>query len=425
MNGNGSNIKSLTLLGYAVLAMPLAFAGLPIYIHAPDLYATTYAVPLAHLANALIILRLLDAILDPIIGIYSDRYSHYRSLIIMSATILLSAGVFMVFMQPHFNAIYWFAIAVFLATAGYSILSINYNTIGALLSGDSKQRTRITTTREACGLVGLLLASILPAILKSKYPNEEVFAIFSYIFLVLMLIGYVIYHLSSKRFRLINTPHNNLPIDFFSILEVVKDYRKFFAIFAISTFASSIPSVLVLFFIRDLLDLESYGGLFLFSYFITGALSMPLWRFLASKYGKIESWLISMCLAVIVFIWAFTLNQGDLYQYLTICLLSGVALGAELSLPPSMLADITDANDNLRTTGFAILAFIIKFCLAASSGTILYVLSLAAFQPGMENSTYALYWLSFNYALLPCIIKLVAILLIIYWRNEKIFKTPH
>lgn len=412
---------TLTLFGYAVLAMPLAFAGLPIYINAPDLYATIYEVPLSYLANMLILLRLSDALLDPIIGIYSDRYSNYRYTIILLAVITLSAGVLMVFSVPQFNPLYWFAIAVFLATAGYSILSINYNTLGALLSEDEKERTRITTTREAVGLIGLLLASILPAILKNNYPDQQAFIIFAYIFLILIFAGYFIFYVSSKNFD-ITSDKNISEINFSAIISIIKTYGRFFGIFAISTFASSIPSVLVLFFIRDLLGLESYTGLFLFAYFVSGALSMPIWRYLAAKYGKLYSWMISMIIAVLVFIWAFTLAEEDLYAYLIICLLSGIALGAELSIPPSILADLTDSNKQLRTTGFAILAFIIKFCLAISSGLVLYILSLATFQPGVSNSDEALFWLSFNYALLPCIIKLVAILLIIYWRNEKIYK---
>lgn len=418
---NNAAPRSLTLIGYAALAMPLAFAGLPIYINAPDLYTTIYAVPLNYLANMLILLRLIDAFLDPIIGIYSDRYLHNRFTIIFLAVVALSAGVVMIFSVPQFNPLYWFTISVFLATAGYSVLSINYNTLGALLSEDAKERTRITTIRETLGLIGLLLASILPALLKNNYAVQTAYAIFAYIFLALICVCYLTFYLSSKEFNIVDT-QNVSKINFSTIISLIKTYRKFFSIFAISTFSSSIPSVLVLFFIRDLLNLESYSGLFLFAYFIAGALSMPLWRYLAAKHGKLQSWMISMIIAVLVFIWAFTLNQGNLYAYLVICLLSGIALGAELSIPPSILADLTDSNKHVRTTGFAILAFIIKFCLAISSGLVLYILSLATFQPGASNSEAALFWLSFNYALLPCIIKLMAILLIIYWRNGKIYK---
>ena len=43
--------------------------------------------------------------------------------------------------------------------------------------------------------------------------------------------------------------------------------KHFFLAYLISTFASSIPAVLVLFFVRDYLLAESWTGLFLLLYF--------------------------------------------------------------------------------------------------------------------------------------------------------------
>ncbi len=57
-----------------VLAAPLALAGLPLYVLLPEHYARQYGVPLASLGLLLLALRGADAITDPWIGRWLDRW---------------------------------------------------------------------------------------------------------------------------------------------------------------------------------------------------------------------------------------------------------------------------------------------------------------------------------------------------------------
>ncbi|HMY40567.1 MAG TPA: MFS transporter, partial [Marinagarivorans sp.] len=61
-------------LRHGLLALPLTFAGLPIYIHAPDYYAVELGIPLATIGFLLLVLRIIDAVQDPLIGALSDRF---------------------------------------------------------------------------------------------------------------------------------------------------------------------------------------------------------------------------------------------------------------------------------------------------------------------------------------------------------------
>ena len=57
---------------YGLLALPLSFVALPMYVNLPHAYATHYAVPLTTLGLVLLISRLLDAFIDPWMGRISD-----------------------------------------------------------------------------------------------------------------------------------------------------------------------------------------------------------------------------------------------------------------------------------------------------------------------------------------------------------------
>lgn len=432
-NMNQARMKSqetpfIEVFQYGMLAFALAFVSLPVYIHAPEFYATHYKISVGTIGSSILFLRLIDAFQDPLIGFLCDRFNKYRFNILLFGVLLLPLSVLMLFNEPQFNSLLWFIVATFLATTAYSIISINYYSIGAVLSFDKKERTRITSTREAIGLIGLLVASILPAVLRNIYPDEIALSYFSYVFcMISVILGfYFLKWLKGNLFLLKNNVKSGRVkvMKFSMMIESLMSNWRFFLVFSISTFASAIPAVLVLFFINDRMHLNKYSGFFLFCYFIAGAVVMPLWNKFANRYGKVKGWMLSMAIAIISFVWAFSLESGDFIPFFLISICSGIAFGAELAIPPSLLADLTDQNKELRNTSFALLTFSLKFMLALASGITLYLLGKVSYQPGAKNSEETLFWLSFYYGLIPCIIKFIAMLLLkrIGVRYEKIAK---
>ena len=62
-----------TLAAYGLFGMPLAMAALPLYVHLPKFYGDHLGVDLAVLGSVLLILRLADGVVDPLLGVLSDR----------------------------------------------------------------------------------------------------------------------------------------------------------------------------------------------------------------------------------------------------------------------------------------------------------------------------------------------------------------
>jgi len=161
----------------------------------------------------------------------------------------------------------------------------------------------------------------------------------------------------------------------------------------------------VIFFIDDVLQLKAWGGLFLALYFVSGALGLPLWVALARRIGKLEAWLASMLLAVVTFAGAFWLGSGDLVGFALVCVASGLALGADLALPPALVADYIDADEQpLPGAYYGLLGFFAKFTLALAAGLALPLLDAFGYQPGGSQTAA----LSATYALLPCLLKIAA-----------------
>ena len=409
-----NNAPSKTaLLQYSILAFPLAFAGLPLYIHAPDFYTRNLGLSVGLIGIILLAIRLFDALQDPVIGYISDQYARLRFAIVIAGLVMLTGGMAAVFYGPQWgvSVALWFTFSMILATTGFSIVTINLSMIGGLWYDAPRQRTRISAWREAFTLLGLLVASTLPAALHIFNPAEEAFRLLFWIFAVVMVFGFVMFtgfmrQISSDH--KITQTHTQVALSFVPILS--GQNRHFFAVCFLTHLAAAIPGVMVLFFIRDYLDAEHLSGLFLFLYFIAGALFMPVWVRLANRIGKERAWLSGMLLAVAVFIWAFFLQPDDIVAYAIICVLSGTALGADLALPPSILADrITQQqNEATATQYYAVIAFIPKTTMAIASGGSFLVLDYLGFVAGAENTPTVLQGIIVLYALIPCAIKLIA-----------------
>jgi len=58
---------------YGLMGLPLAFVALPLYVLLPNHYARHFGVPLAALGALLLGARLFDALIDPMLGQWSDR----------------------------------------------------------------------------------------------------------------------------------------------------------------------------------------------------------------------------------------------------------------------------------------------------------------------------------------------------------------
>lgn len=403
-----------SMLQYGALAIPLSFAGLPLYLHAPDFYAVEMGLSLALIGAIILAIRIFDAVQDPIIGVLSDKYAAHRTSIMMGALVTLVASFLMVFHPPETDAktvvAVWFAVSILLASTAFSILGINLNSLGSLWSEDKDEKTRITTWREALGLVGLLVAAVLPAVIDLKYM--------AYTLALLCVITGFYFWSWAKKNSFVTKKMERFSFNWCVLIQ--SKMRGYYFIYAISMLASSIPGVLVIFFVRDRLDAEDLTGLFLILYFVSGAIGMPLWQKISKDKDKLMAWFISMLLAIATFIWAFFLGEGDVVAYGLVCFFSGLALGAELALPPAILSDLIDEKKDTAQTGFyfSAQAFILKSTFAAGSGLAFLILGFSTFVPAGENTPEALMSLSFAYALLPCLIKIAAALSLYIWMKS-------
>ena len=410
------------LAAYGALRMPLALLELPLFVLLPAFYSQKYGMQLALIGAILFGTRLVDALADPLIGAAIDRsrarkggwgYRHW----LWASLPVLAAGFWAMFSPPvdgNLLAV-WLALASVLTYLAYSTASIAYQAWGAELGSTERDRARVTGIREAFGLVGVVAASALLA------PEHAPLLVAG--FAVLSALAAMALNWAPGGGRPgpgsraasavpaaapIRAPMPSLRSTWASVAGN-RAFRWLLAAFMLNGVATAIPATLVLFYVRDVLHAEAQAPIFLASYFLAGALGMPLWIALAGRIGLRNAWLLGMAFAVLAFVWALGLDRGDVWEFWLVCVLTGLALGADLAMPPALLAAVIAGHgDSGRREGayFGLWNLATKFNLAIAAGLGLPLLALFGYVPGAGGE--APLSLILAYAALPSALKLAA-----------------
>ncbi len=409
----GRQLGAWQLFAYGLLGLPLAMAALPLYVHLPKFYGDDLGMSLTLVGGILLAARLVDAVQDPLLGYFSDRAAG-RKHFVAAALPLLAGGMLGLFNPPELSpaALAWWLLACLVVVyLGFSMASISYQAWGAQLSDDRSERTRITASRETFTLVGVVSAAALPALLGSGGAQQ--LSRFAALFVLLLgVCAWVTLACAPERASAVSAGRRAGGM-MAALLQPLANaaFRRLLLVFVLNGIASAIPATLVMFFMADVLQLGERAGLFLALYFISGAAGMPLWVWLARRAGKARAWLAGMLLSIAAFVWAYGLGAGDAAAFAAVCVMSGVALGADLALPPSLLADVMDEDREAALTRsegayFGLWNLVTKLNLALAAGISLPLLGAMGYVPGAAGGAAAL---SLAYCLVPCALKLLAV----------------
>ncbi len=406
---------------YGLMGLPLAFVALPLYVLLPNHYARAFGLPLATLGMLLLGARLFDAVIDPLLGRWSDRLFARSPASVLrwaaAAAVVLAGGFVALFFPPVRDPgalLLWASVALALTYGAYSAIGVMHQSWGAMLGGDEVQRSRIVAWREGLGLVGVVLASISPVALGLPATTA--------LFFIALAAGWIAWRVAirppcgdaSNAGMQVSDAATAAP---WGLPFTRPGFRALLAVFVVNGIASAVPATLLLFFVQDRLQAPaSWEPLFLGSYFLCAALAIPLWLRVVERHGLVRTWGLGMLLSIAAFVFAGGLGAGDNTAFLLVCALSGVALGTDLALPPALLAGvIARSGDRGRAEGayFGWWNFATKLNLALAAGLALPALDALGYVPGTRDPA-ALQTLGIAYCLLPCALKLLATALLYF-----------
>ena len=400
------------LPAYSVFAAVLAGAGLPIYIYAPKYYADTFGVSLAALGALLFAMRLFDMVQDPILGWISERLTKSKKLVLtLTAGVMALSMIGLFAVAPPIAPIWWFGITVTGLFTAFSFLSINFYAQGVSKAGkDPQGHVRLAAWRESGALLGVCVAAVIPTVLIGVVADP--FAAFAFGFAALTLIA-AFFMWPEWKERVSQEPSQ--------IGEIIRDNtaRKLLILALVNATPLAVSSTLFLFYVESKLGAVGWEGPLLVLFFLAAALSSPIWSALARRFAPKPVLIAAMILAVASFAYTLTLSPGDVIPFAIICVLSGATIGADLTLLPAMFAKRMAAISPNGGQGFGLWNLVNKFTLAFAAVVLLPLLERSGFQAGATDlPAEAITMLTVLYALVPSLLKLLAIGLLIATKLE-------
>lgn len=414
------------LAAYAAPAFALAMPTIPAFVYLPALYAESLGLTAAGLV--LLGARIVDVISDPLIGVLSDRHKTrwgHRKPWIFAGAILAGWALVRLFQPPGDATALYLMIWAVVLYLGWTIIAVPYTAWGAELSSDYNERSRITGAREGLTLVGILAAGAVPAVAAGMgWTEPEGLAAVSWLAIIVgaptifLLLWWVpeqaISPMATRRAPL-NWATTKRAI---AVLGGNKPFVRLLSAWFINGMANGIPAALFLLYLEYGLQADtSQRSILILAYFLSGVLSIPVWLAVSKRIGKHRTWCWAMILTCAAFVWVPFLAPGDIAIFALICIVTGMGLGADLSLPPALQADVIDF-DRLRSGQsraglfFALWSMSTKLALALAVGLTFPLLEYLGFSTDGDNTLSALRSLAVIYAGIPVVCKLIAIVAI-------------
>lgn len=337
-----------------------------------------------------------DAVSDPIMGYLSDHtYSKHgkRHLYIVIGTIgiVLSNLILWQVSPDATNPIkfLWILSSILIIKTFITIFITPYNALGAELSQDYHERSKIQGIKTVYFLIALVMVTAVCMFIffrpTTLYPigqlNPVAYKNIAVMSSIIMLLTGMITYLSTKRFIDFGE-HTNDAQGTLSLVNFIreskyslqdKDFRHVFFGYMYTNLASAIVSVVGLHTFTYTFNMNNYeiGAIFGVQFFFS-IMSQPFWIALARKIDKKRTVItgLAVCMSACAILFFFVIRMDLVHSnhlYLLIyAIIIGFGSSGLFSIPLSMLADTVDQqefNTGNRNEGvyFGMLNFGYKF----------------------------------------------------------------
>ncbi len=391
-------LSSARLGAYATLAIPISMLMMQLIVYLPPFYAQTVGIDLATVGGIFLLARAWDAFIDPAVGYMSDhtrsRWGRRKPWLAVGIPLLM-VGTWAFLQPPEGVGVTYLLVTSFLFYIALTMVQIPYLSLGAELSRQYDERTRITSMREAGTMVGNLVATSVPLlVLASTNPSlQEILGVFA----VMVLIGLPIAGVCLLAFTPSGSHQSRSSFrQALKVIPINKPLQRLLIGVFLFWLGGSIFNALVLFVIEYGLGLPSSGFLWLvFTQYITGILGLPVWMWVARTWSRH----VALTLGGLAFLGAlpllFLFEGAGLIQCAMLFAGLGLVSSVIWVMPPALVADTIEYGV-MRGLGddaalyMALYNFVQKMAIAIGVGLALPLVAMAGFTPGTENTPTAI-----------------------------------
>ena len=368
--------------------------------------------------------RVWDAVSDPLVGYLSDRTKNSlgrRRLWLLISIVPVSLGFIMVFSPPTYldgiALIAWMALGVIGFYSAMTIFIVPHMSLGAELTPNYHERSRLYGLRHAAFTIGSILALVsMQLLINAESRGEEevrrvAFELSAIASLgTALLIGYAVIRLRERpEFQ---GRVNESPFGAFKDVWKNRHARLVLIVSFIESTGSATIGLLTLYVAQYIVGRPGLAAVFILCYMIPSTVSVPMWIPLSKRFGKVRLWMFSMALTGLSFGGMFMLPFVDMELRVPIIVVlaafAGLAAGCGGTVAPSIQSDIIDYDEYMtgeRKEGsyFAAFNFVHKSAIGFMVVLTGYVLQFSGFVPNQEQTMTVQVSIAFLYGMVPLI----------------------
>ena len=383
-------------------------------------YAKYFGMPLTTIATILLIARLFDAVTDPIIGLYSDRYHAHtgsRKIFVMCGGVSLIVCSYFLYVPVNLDTLQtlnanaipvtvsasyflWWFIAFYLA---WTIFEIPHLAWASELANTSKEKNLIYSLRTAATWFGVLLFYLVP-LLPMFETNEftprslSLATLFAGSFMLLLLFinikftpnGVVKAAAKTDFYR-----HSKIVAIKSLGKEIGKNKPVLLFLTALTFSFIAVPGMwftLIFIYVDTYLQLGNQFAQASLVAIVVGFLMIGVWYWLANRLGKKTTLALGQLFGAIGALLTGLLTPGEsgfLSLLLIMVLCYGVGGTVIAALGPSLLADIIDYGrwkfrSDRAATYFSLYTMISKISVAIGGAIGLAIAGSYGFDPAAK-----------------------------------------
>jgi GPH family glycoside/pentoside/hexuronide:cation symporter len=403
-----------TLLAYG--GPIIAFAYLVFFV---QFYFLKYATDVLLLSPAAVgalfaAAKFWDAGSTPLVGSWSDGMRSAwgrRRPFLLGALPLLGGGFVLLWNPPEALSpgatIVWVGVALFAFFTGIAAYAIPHAALGAEVSSDSHQRTRLFGVKQVSFTLGLLLAFVaIQQAMNAATPRQTTAALA--LPAALLAIGF----LAITPLTVRESAHRNEVRQ--SLLDGLRDVwanypaRTLVFVWFVENLGVGAVGTMAPYVAQYVFNRPDIVGTLPAAYVLAGIVAIPFWVWSSRRFGARHTWLVAMWFAAAAFGGMMLLEREDLAWLFVLLALAGAAMGCGSVLSSTLIADIIDLDEQAsgqRKEGVYSAAMLLALKIGASLATAGsgFVLAAVGFVPNTEQSSQSLFGMRFLFAGLPCL----------------------
>ena len=382
---------------FALPALPLAVVVFPSHAILPGFYAQHTRIPLATIGVILIVARIFDAVVDPLIGFMSDasvgRWKSRKPWLLAGALLLAVAVIPLYAPAPDVGPLYflgWFL----LFYLGFSLVEIPYKAWGTELARNYVDRSAIATCMAvAFGLGNLAFATVpfLSATDARSYDAATLTTVGRGVAMAMPL---------AVLLAMALVPNGDVAparrTDLQAVLRAARrngPLLRFMAVFMLTGLGQGVFYGLVFLYVGSVLQSGMAFVWVLLADAVVSLLSVPVWYALIRGIQKHRAWALGLAISALALLGMWPLAAGEAVFVPLIALVCLRAFGAGVIqvAPNALLGDVVDyelfkRNVNQAANFHAMVSLVTKFTATIGAGAGLLVVGLAGFDPKLANA---------------------------------------